>query len=301
MTRQNRAARRDGFTLVELLVVIAILAGLMGLSGAAYFRWLDSKQYDVTEQTIRTVYKSLEQHLKAVRDLANKEDIPPSVMTLAQNDPRRARVIWIKLRLKQEFPMTYAEARQPWAVPPVPGVLPVTAADLPAKNEYVRILGNRTSAAGESSACLLMALQRRRAGANPLNADDLGPAVGDSDNDGMKELIDGWGQPLAFARWPAGNAELEKLNPHPTNTKAYRFADALDPDGTLLTKEWYGLNLATPTPQRTWFQTALHPISPDGVRSYYIVPTIASGGRDTSLAGTADNVYSFKLRLGATR
>ncbi len=52
MTHDHRAPR-PGFTLVELLVVIAILAVLMGLSGAAYLRWIDSKQYDITEQTIQ--------------------------------------------------------------------------------------------------------------------------------------------------------------------------------------------------------------------------------------------------------
>jgi prepilin-type N-terminal cleavage/methylation domain-containing protein len=306
MTLDNRVSRL-AFTLVELLVVIAILAVLMGLGGAAYFRWIGAKQYDVSEQTIRTVSKSLEAHMKSVRDQADKEDPPPSVWILAKDDPRRARVIWRKLRLRQEFPMTFAEARQPW-------VAPVTAQELPAKQEYVRILGSVAGGKpGESAACLLMALQRRRAGATPLTADDLGPAASDTDNDGLKELIDGWGQPLAFYRWPTGHPELEAANPHPLNVLAGKRADPLDPEGTLLAPAWFGPNLTAPTNERNWFQINLHPISPDGVRSYYTVPAVVSRGPDNLLglaAGTmqvanggeaADNIYSFKLRVGAAR
>jgi hypothetical protein len=31
--------------------------------------------------------------------------------------------------------------------------------------------------------------------------------IGDTDGDGMKEILDGWGTPIEFIRWPAGYAE----------------------------------------------------------------------------------------------
>jgi hypothetical protein len=37
-------------------------------------------------------------------------------MAIANNDPRRAKVIWIKLQLKRNFPMTFREAMWPWAI-----------------------------------------------------------------------------------------------------------------------------------------------------------------------------------------
>jgi len=41
----------------------------------------------------------------------NNEAIPQPVINLPAADERRARVIWKCLRLKQEFPISYAEAQ----------------------------------------------------------------------------------------------------------------------------------------------------------------------------------------------
>ncbi len=288
------APRRAGFTLVELLVVIAIIAVLVGLSGAAYFRWIDSARADSTEKTMSTVLKSLQAQMKAVADRAGKETIPASVLGQANNDPRLAKVIWVKLRLKQEFPTTYAEARQPWATG-------MTAADLPAKQVYVRALSGKTpTAATESATLLLLALQQNR-GAGVLNPDDLGPGAADTDNDGLKEVVDGWGTPLVFRRWPAGDTALDAANPFPTTVKAGRFADPYDPDGLLLMPAWYGTAPPAPTTMRTWFETNFHTISPDGKRAYYFVPTLVSGGRDNKVGTTADNIASYQLKLGGAR
>ena len=30
--------------------------------------------------------------------------------------------------------------------------------------------------------------------------------IGDTDNDGLPEFLDGWGRPISFIRWPAGFA-----------------------------------------------------------------------------------------------
>src|SRR6516225_5863841 len=100
-------APRAGFTLVEMMVVIAIIAVLAGLSAAAYFKWIDIKSQDTTETNLRRVDELLKRQMKAIVDKAgsNAEVIPQSVLTMAGGDRRRARVIWIKLRLKQEFPM----------------------------------------------------------------------------------------------------------------------------------------------------------------------------------------------------
>src|SRR5207244_2178853 len=86
----------------------------------------------------------------------------------------------------------------------------------------------------QSSACLLMAISMNRGGAAFLNPDTLGSSVTDSDGDGVKEIVDGWGTPLFFFRfptpsnWPTGN-----LLQNPNTSATATYLDPLDPFGTL--------------------------------------------------------------------
>ena len=291
-------APRPGFTLVEMLVVIAIIGVLASLSAAAIFRWIGNQSQDTTETVLRDVYQVLERQMKAVVEKADKETIPASVLTMAGNDQRRARVIWKKLRLKQEFPTTFAEALNPYAAPGSP----ISATDLPAKVPYVRALSKAVSGPGDSAACLLLALSQNRGGIR-LSPDELPSNVlGDSNGDGVKELLDAWGKPISFYRWPTGNTELLSMNPAPAGSKAAKFADPLDPDGLLLSPTWYG---STGYKQ---FVALCHPVSLNGQTALYIIPSLASAGRDNQFGldatmrevstDAADNIYSFRLRLG---
>src|SRR5262249_31495379 len=162
--------------------------------------------------------------VKAVLDKADREDIPATVQQLANFNNERARIIWRKLRLKQEFPMTFAEAREPWKYSATQADLLPT--DLPPKRIYLTTVGARRGARtggtpGEPSACLLMALQQNRGGGGVLKPEDLGAK--DTDGDGLPELVDGWDVPLAFFRFPVGNPDLEAANPVTTGPKT-RFA-----------------------------------------------------------------------------
>jgi prepilin-type N-terminal cleavage/methylation domain-containing protein len=304
----HRATRpRAGFTLVEMLVVVLILAVLAGLTGAGIMNWIDSSRRGATETTIASVHKTLMQQMQAVRKKAETEPVPASVLSLAEGDHARARVIWTKLRLRQEFPVTYQEALQPHVGTPT---LQIPAADLPPIRGYVRALSGKTpNARTESSVCLLLALQQDRGG-TALSADSLGNAVTDTDGDGLKEIVDAWGTPLAFFRHPISDAELQGLNPAPAGSKEAKFADPLDRQGTLLVAAWHGGK--TPNPNRVKVEALTHLISPnDGASAYYTIPVIASAGRDTRMGLAArtmqtispgtdatDNIYSFRLRLG---
>src|SRR5207249_3350986 len=121
-----------------------------------------------------------------------KEAIPDSVRTMAGGNDLRARVIWKKLRLKQEFPTTFAEAQAPWqASNPAFNLVPNT--DL--QPMYGQSLQSAAPGAGESSACLLLALQKGRGGVR-LNPDDLpNTALTDTNGDNLKEIVDAWGNP----------------------------------------------------------------------------------------------------------
>jgi prepilin-type N-terminal cleavage/methylation domain-containing protein len=291
--------RRRGFSLVELLVVIAIIGVLIGLSAAAYFSWLDTQRRNTTETTMRQVYETLKRQMKAVADQADKEVIPDSVRAMAGGDDRRARVIWKKLRLRQEFPTTFAEAQAPWQASDPAFNLP--PGDLPPR--YAQSLQSAAPGTGESSACLVLALQKVRGGVR-LNPDELpNTALTDTNGDNLKEIVDGWGNPLTFYRWPTSFDELRATNPAAAGSKGTRFADPLDPDGLLLTPGWYwqGGVVGTPNPQRLQFESLCHPISPDnGQTAYYIIPALGSAGPDGDFTTPEDNLFTWRF-LGTSR
>jgi prepilin-type N-terminal cleavage/methylation domain-containing protein len=318
----NPAARglsrtRRAFTLIELLVVMGILGVLIALGASGIFSYLDAQKQTNTETTIRAIYQVLQQHWNYVVGEARKETPSAAVMTLANNDPRRAQVIWVKLRLMEAFPMSFLEISSS----PL-----YTAGFIPAsmqknigtyqKNLLQHLKGGAGPVArpSESIACLLMALKMKRGGVAPLNADSLGPSVSDTDGDGMPEIVDGWGTPLAFYRFPTGNTELNTVPSSYVPNPSVKFQDPLDSDGTLVSPQWYA------SVNKTAFEKVCHKINPvSGLAASpseaYLVPVIASAGHDASFGYNPDmsvaspvpvnqvyvndNICSHRLRLGA--
>src|SRR5262249_28069863 len=129
--------QRTGFTLVELLIVIGIIVVLAALTLSATMQVIGTQYKNNSEQTVKKVALGVQKQWDIVVSTAKNERIPPGVISLAGGDERRARVLWIKLRLKQEFPMTYTEALQPWGPATAPAYL--SAADLPSL--YAREIG----------------------------------------------------------------------------------------------------------------------------------------------------------------
>jgi hypothetical protein len=161
-------------------------------------------------------------------------------------------------------------------------------------------------------------------GGNTFNAESLGTNALGSEAIGMKRFVDGWSNPLVFYRWPTANAELDNSSPLgpyvPTKPNTW-LRDPLDPEGLLLSPDWNfkggaGVSL---------FEKYCHRVHDGDLgsawkpRSRYLVPVIASAGRDGLLglqppssplvpdpmavnvlnpSAASDNVYSFRLRLG---
>src|SRR5690348_10489358 len=116
---QSTASRRGrpSFTLVELLVVIAIIAILIGLTAGAYLRSISTQQERNTRAMLTKLHEAIkQQYAKAMMDARNdiaKNGVPAEVMQMANNNSALAGVIWLKMRMRAEFPMTYREAQNP--------------------------------------------------------------------------------------------------------------------------------------------------------------------------------------------
>lgn len=321
MRHMNRTRSRAAFTLVEILVVITLIAVLAVLAVSGTMHVIDGQNEANTRTAIQAAYSILQkQWAKVVAD-AKKETPSAAALQLAGSDPMRAQVIWIKLRLMEAFPASYDEINNPPPYQSYPNFASGTPLipDSQRRNisNYKRKLGSSSSQnlQAQSAACVVMALSINRGGV-VLNEDNLGPYLKDTDGDGLPELVDGWGTPIAFFRFPTQYPNLlstsgtKWLNPAKTG-KGATYSDPLDPDGLLQ---------ATGSYDYTYFQGTLkaHAVA----AGTYIIPALVSSGKDTrpnnlklglmlqsnSADSTMailnddanDNIYSFFLNVGGT-
>jgi prepilin-type N-terminal cleavage/methylation domain-containing protein len=311
-----QGANRPAYTLIEVIAVITIITILVSLAAWGAFSVLGGQQWKNTASTIRVVDKVLQTDWRFVIDEAKKDTISPAVIALAQPDPtgERAKVLWIKIRLMEAFPQSYADIGTPTALPFVyqNGWIPTAQqryiaqyqAQMAAVNCAMTAPTTPAQWQAQSSACLRLALSISRGGSS-LTDDQIKYALADTNTDGLNEIVDGWGNPMAFFRFPWNNAALLAANPGASNPKTAVFADPIDSGGTLINLGWYNNNngnaliyvnnfhsvayspppTTPPLPAPPGMPTQL-PAPPlaaplpaqNTLAAYYVTPVIVSGG-----------------------
>lgn len=294
------ADRRAGFTMVEILVVISIMAVLMALTASAVMRMTGVQQENNTNTTLRYLSSLLDKQWKIVVDQSmnpnSKTDPPTNVTAVTAVIPativgtpatdqeaqaevdKRSRIIYTKLKLRQEFPMNFWEVLNPAPM----GGNPIYQKTLNDAGITAPTLGNGNAAPNkwESAVCLWMALKQSRSGI-ALNMDDLGPAALVDVRDplygavrpGLKAFVDGFGEPLHFYRWPTGNTDL---NATVLGTRVT--PESSEEDRLLAVPGWVN------SPGGNRFRQFCHALPVGGNNAYKLVPVIAAGGRDKVLA-----------------
>jgi prepilin-type N-terminal cleavage/methylation domain-containing protein len=318
-------AKRKGFTLIELLVVVAIIGVLAALAIGATIRFIQTQKETNTRTTIESLDKVLQKYWGKVIADAKKEpssNISATVMTMANNDPALARIIWIKMRLMEAFPVTFTECNVLTNPLYTGGYIPTSSARKCIASIQRDIVSGSKSTPAESAACLLAALKVGDATIQDSIASNLG-----QDANGNKYIIDGWGNPVLFYRFPTpdlstwtslGGMDPQSNNPAAKTTLGKSFgADPADPEGSLQNPNWNNGGVGV-----LLFEQICHPVhNSAGPFAWYITPVIASAGSDgkagltspaynsltnpnpfsiNNAAQAGDNIYNYLLRFGAT-
>lgn len=243
-----QTTRRTGFTLIELLVVLGIISLLLALTAGAVFRYRQTSMEKDTAIEMRKINIGLDQQWKAARDRIMMETIPPAVVeaTTSPNglpDNARAKALHLRLRLRQEFPQTYDEARNGILVGPAPSPQTGVTYFYAPKDLYlieIGLVGNDPRPGYEGAVLLMLALKQGRGGIQ-FNAESIGGVVTeDVAGRPQKFFVDAWGHPITLRR-AAGDGETDVLTElsAPPFAPANGYKDLLDPEGRLL-GNWIG-------------------------------------------------------------
>lgn len=194
MTRRPQSAR-SGFTLIEILMVIGLIALLAGVLIVAVGGVVGSAKEAATKATIRKVDSLLTKRMEAFnRAIIDQDKVSsgsgktPTYVQAAQLEsfyrqaPSVAKVLARKRVFRQYFPQRFSE------VPA--GSLTYDTSKHVSETESAEMLYYfLTTLPGY--------------GIDAPDGDNFtNNEIADTDSDGLKEIVDGWGQPLRYYRWP---------------------------------------------------------------------------------------------------
>lgn len=281
MISQARRVPRPGFSLVELLIIIGILVVLMALAVGTFFRVQSGQVVRNTESVLSQLNTGLYGQFSAVRDQADEEfrkgNLPgtsnnlDNLVQFCGNDRDRAKAVWMYLRLRNEFPQNFLEAKNPTVLRDASNN---TIISLPARRTFttnatingVTALPSTQKEAADEAAALLYIIVTEK-GTRGQEFADL--ATGSNTTEvtvhggTFTTFKDGWGSPIYYVRY-ATNGEIDALN-SATNK------DPLDPRGRLRASGWSAANLsaswiyhgsssnAHAFPNHNWMMTTISP------------------------------------------
>jgi prepilin-type N-terminal cleavage/methylation domain-containing protein len=281
--------QRHAFTLLELLVVLALLAILSALTAAAFIKVRNAQQSTATDQLLVKINTALDRQWSAARDQADKEfkegNLPgnnniDTLIAFAGGDRDRARSLWVYLRLKNEFPQTFTESRNPTRLQFPSGT---DIVNLPVKKTYntAAITAATGGTAAQEAAVLLQIIVAEKAargeafGDESVGAGQTEVTIGTAK---AKVFSDSWGTPIAYVRF-ATNAEIQSA-PY---SKSGVNKDTLDPSGRLNPANW------APAPQKQAAASWIFRGTATGVNAHpnlTWLPTAVSAGPDKEFNAT---------------
>lgn len=245
------STRQYGFTLVELLVSLAILSVLASAVLFAMSGVMEQAKAERTRAQIAKIHALLMdkwEEYEVRRVEIDRQALDSFAPQGTPRDPRQLRdkrdqqrrywELYLRLQAVRELARRELPERKSDVVAATYENLPAAeiqpgervfffqagaGIQLPANvlwQAYRRIAFRRAgsfrdanwSHTHESSECLYLILSRMQDGDRSAIEFFSSDEIGDLDNDGMPEVLDGWGRPLRFLRWAPGFSEVLQDN-----------------------------------------------------------------------------------------
>jgi prepilin-type N-terminal cleavage/methylation domain-containing protein len=205
--RHHRSAQsrsRRAFTLTELLVVMGIIAILAGLALSALSGATELARAQRTRAIINKLDQLIMDRYESYRTRA--VPVPRATRTAAMASPRIAalnRLNVLRELMRMELPDRVSDVVDG----PVTGIPPPSVWQGYRRRAFAALgAGWATSWTVEhqGSECLYLILASMQDGDKSALDFFTPDEIGDTDADGMKEILDAWGQPIEFLRWAPG-------------------------------------------------------------------------------------------------
>jgi len=223
MTSQHRHSTiRGGFTLMELLVVIMVISVLASSMLFAMYGAVQQAKESRTKTQIAKLHELLMTRWDSYRTRAVRVQGLPNAARREARTVATARLLALRELMRLELPDRKEDVLDP-ITEPARGVIFFAYGGSnvyiprPACNrQYLRTVANLVTPANlvlgatqwtdqyDDSECLYMII----ASMQDITANGLDflheSEIGDTDGDGMPEILDSWGNPISFLRWAPG-------------------------------------------------------------------------------------------------
>lgn len=236
-------SHRNAFTLIEILVVLIILSILAAMVTTAVSGVRTTAREARTKRIISVVDSVIAEHYEQLRYRPLPVEIP-ALYNYAPNgaivgyevladETARVRLMMLRDLQRMELPDRYTDiTSQPSLIYAAATQVAeqndqiiqkrddkslrqlfqvawydtsVSADNLPPKmSAYRGRLSGQQTVEHQGAECLYLILSTSFVGGQPAIGAIPDANIGDTDDDGMPEILDGWGQPLQYVRWPVG-------------------------------------------------------------------------------------------------
>lgn len=184
--------KRAAFTVTELLIVMLIMGLLVGMSFSAFNSAVAHSRTSRTKVVIAKLDQLITEKYESYRTR------PVPIRNAAGVDPRLAaqnRLYALRELMRMEMPNTRADVNDN----------PVRLPARPALNRaHQRRAGSGWTDTWQHAECLYLIVASMRDHEKSALDFFAKDEIGDLDQDGVPEILDGWGNPIQFIRWPAG-------------------------------------------------------------------------------------------------